>query len=258
MPSSLREIVTYLDQILDTREVPDYPGALNGLQFENRGSVRKVAAAVDFSSRAIDGAIENDADLLLVHHGMFWGGAAPLIGVARDRIRRLIEHDIAVYSSHLPLDRHSHIGNNVLLAKELGLEPEKPFASYKGVAIGVQGTCDLDLTDVAARVRAFAHNHSGEMIASIPRVAKRVSRWAICTGAGASAETINEAIENDVDVLIVGEGPHWTAVEAEERGLTILYAGHYATEILGVTALAKNVAERFSLDWTWINAPTGL
>jgi dinuclear metal center YbgI/SA1388 family protein len=258
MPASLREIVTYLDQILDTRGVPDYPGALNGLQFENRGSVHKVAAAVDFSSRALDRAIENGADLLLVHHGMFWGGPIPLVGVARDRIRRLIEHDIAVYSSHLPLDRHSDVGNNVLLANELGLEPEKPFASYKGTAIGLQGTCDLELADLATRVREFARNCGGEMISSVPQAGQRVNRWAICTGAGASAETINEAIENDVNVLIVGEGPHWTAVEAEERGLTILYAGHYATETLGVTALAKNVAERFGLDWTFINAPTGL
>lgn len=258
MATPLQEIVHYLDNLLDTKGVPDYPGALNGLQFENAGSVHKVAAAVDFSSRAIDGAVENGADLLVVHHGMFWGGATPIVGVARERIRRLLEHDIAVYSSHLPLDRHPDVGNNALLARQLGLDPTHAFASYNGVTIGFRGTCDLEPEELADRLRRFSRAHGGELIVSSPTAGKHITSWAVCSGAGASSETINEALENDVDALIVGEGPHWTAIEADERGLTIFYAGHYATETLGVNALAKNVAERFSLDWAWISAPTGL
>jgi dinuclear metal center YbgI/SA1388 family protein len=258
MTQPLQEIVSYLDGMLDTRGVPDYPAALNGLQFENAGAIHRIAAAVDFSSRAVSGAIEQGADLLLVHHGMFWGGVRPVIGITRDRIRQLIEHDIAVYSSHLPLDRHPDIGNNVLLAKELELEPTYPFASYNGVAIGLRGSCDLESDDLVRRVREFSRARGGEMIGSALSTSTHLNSWAICTGAGASAETIDEAIENGVDVLIVGEGPHWTAVEAHDRGLMILYAGHYATETLGVAALAKNVAQRFSLEWTWVSAPTGL
>jgi dinuclear metal center YbgI/SA1388 family protein len=254
----LQDIVTYLDDFLGVREVPDYPGALNGLQFENRGTVHKIAAAVDFSSRVIDATIEEHADLLLVHHGMFWTAVGPIVGIARDRLRRLIEHDIAVYSSHLPLDRHPDIGNNALLARELGLQPMHPFASYKGVAIGFRGVCDLKSSDLVQRLREFSRAHGGEVVAAIPQSKTHIASWAICTGSGASAETINEAIENRVDALIVGEGPHWTAIEAEERQLAILYAGHYATETLGVAALAETLGQRFSLDRVWINAPTGL
>lgn len=258
MTTPLSEVVNYLDALLETREVPDYPGAVNGLQFENGGTVRKIAAAVDFSSRAIDGAVAADANLLLVHHGMFWGGVAPVVGVTRDRIRRLIDHDIAVYSSHLPLDRHPGLGNNALLAKELGLEPTHPFGSYKGVSVGVRGLCNITAQEMLGRVREFSRARGGDTIAVGTSSRSSLTSWAICTGAGASAETISEAIETGIDVLIVGEGPHWTAVEALDRGLMILYAGHYATETLGVTALAKNVAQQFSIEWTSIDAPTGL
>jgi dinuclear metal center YbgI/SA1388 family protein len=258
MTSSLQEIVSYLDDLLDTKGVPDYPGALNGLQFENIGAIHKIAAAVDFSSRAINGAIEHGANLLLVHHGMFWGGIKPVVGITRDRIRRLIEHDIAVYSSHLPLDRHPDVGNNVLLAKELELDPTHPFAAYNGTTIGFRGSCDLESEELGRRVSEFSHAHGGTMVTSASTTSRHISSWAVCTGAGASAETIDEAIENGVDALIVGEGPHWTAVEADEHGLIIFYAGHYATETLGVRALAKNLAQRFSLEWTWVRAATGL
>src|SRR3954466_5033072 len=110
----IREVADYLDSLLETEAIPDYPGALNGLQLENRSEIRGVAAAVDFSGRAIDGAIANGANLLIVHHGMFWGGVSRLTGPSYRRIQRLLENDIAIYSSHLPLDRHSTFGNNVL------------------------------------------------------------------------------------------------------------------------------------------------
>lgn len=257
MTAPLKEIVRYLDDLLNTRSVSDYPGALNGLQFENSGSVSKIAAAVDFSSDAIDAAIESGADLIIVHHGMFWAGVTPIIGATRERIRRLIQHDIAVYSSHLPLDRHPELGNNALLAKELDLQPTHPFASYGGISIGLRGPCDVAADDLINRVRKFSREHGSDIVIAGP-VPKRVTSWAICTGAGASAQTIDEAVQNGVEALIVGEGPHWTAVEARERQILILYAGHYATETLGIIALAKNLSSRFSIDWTWIDAPTGL
>ena len=257
MAVPLKEIVAYLDELLDNQGVPDYPGALNGLQFENRGVVHKIAAAVDFSSRVLDGVINAGADLLLVHHGMFWGAPTPITGTSRERMRRLIEKDIGVYSSHLPLDCHPVVGNNVLLAKQLGLEPTHSFASYKGTAIGVRGYCDIDGAELMRRVTEFSRDNGGAAT-MIGLDKEQIRSWAICTGAGASAETISEAFETGVELLIVGEGPHWTAVEASERGLAIVYAGHYATETLGVRAIAQSVADRFSLDWAWITAPTGL
>jgi dinuclear metal center YbgI/SA1388 family protein len=255
---STDEIVQYLDEILETATIPDYPNAVNGLQFANRGRVTSIAAAVDFSGKAINAAAKARADLLLVHHGMFWNGARPITGPSYDRVRTLLEKDIAVYASHLPLDRHPQFGNNVLLSEELGLDASGEFASFKGKSIGVRGECDILTSEIVSRARSFAERHGSSVVSTPVADSRRTTRWAICTGAGASAETLQEAVATGVDTLIVGEGPHWTAVEAAELGLTIVYAGHYATETLGVAALGKHLADRFSLDLTIVSAPTGL
>ena len=252
------ELAQYLDEILETAAVPDYPGAVNGLQFANSGRVTSIAAAVDFSGRTVTAAAAAGADLLLVHHGMFWSGTQPVTGPAYDRLRILLEGDIAVYSSHLPLDRHQEFGNNVLLSAQLGLNPSGEFASFKGKFIGVRGEGDVATAEIVQRARAFAQQHSGNAVATSFAENRRTLRWAICTGSGASAETLQEAMDTGVDTLIVGEGPHWTAVQAEDAGIAIIYAGHYATETLGVTALGKHLAERFDLELTVVHAPTGL
>ena len=196
----------------------------------NQGRVTSVAAAVDFSGKAISAAVEAGADLLLVHHGMFWSGARPITGASYDRVKLLLDNDIAVYSSHLPLDRHPQFGNNVLLSEALGLEPSGEFASFKGKSIGVRGESDLATAELADLVRTFAARHGGSIVTTQLDHGRRTTRWAICTGAGASGETLEEAIATGIDTLIVGEGPHWTAVEAAELGIAVIYAGHYATE----------------------------
>lgn len=252
------EIVRYLDALLETSTIPDYPNAINGLQLANSGALRKIAACVDFSTRSISRAIEEKANLLLVHHGMFWSGLRPITGPAYGRLRMLLENDIAVYASHLPLDRHPIFGNNVLLSRQLGLEASGEFARYRGVAIGVGGNADIATNELLERARRFAQTHGGDAVAIGITEGRRTLQWAICTGGGASADTLQEAAETGVDTLIVGEGPHWTAVEATELDIVIIYAGHYATETLGVSALAQHLAERFNLEWTMIHAPTGL
>jgi dinuclear metal center YbgI/SA1388 family protein len=256
--NSAEQLAKYMDQLLETAGCPDYPGAMNGLQITNRKPIRAIAAAVDFSTRTMEGALANGANLLLVHHGMFWGGPERLVDAAYRRIRFLVEHDIAVYSSHLPLDRHPTLGNNVLLAKELGLKPSASFAKHAEIFIGVSGTSDVETTVLADRARAFAKTYGGEIRTTVINAGQRTKRWAICTGAGASAETIREAVDMDIDTMIVGEGPHWTAVSADDLALTIIYAGHYATETPGVRALAKHLSEEFKLPWSFIEAPTGL
>ena len=253
-----KAIAAYLDELLETASITDYPGAMNGLQLANRGSVRKVAASVDFSSRSVAGAIDASADLLIVHHGMFWSGVKPIIGSAYTRMQALLEADIAVYASHLPLDRHEVFGNNVLLSHELEIEPSGKFAQYKGTAIGVRGESDIETSELLNRARRFAQAHGGDAISTPITGSRRTSRWAMCTGGGASSETLQEAAATGVDTLIVGEGPHWTAVEAEELDIVIIYAGHYATETLGVRALAAHLSTMFGIDWTTIHAPTGL
>lgn len=251
-------LVAYLDNLLEISSVPDYPGAVNGLQLTNSGHVSKVAAAVDFSSRTVARAVEERASLLLVHHGMFWGGVRPITESAYSRMRLLLDNDVAVYSSHLPLDRHARFGNNMLLSKQLGLHATGEFARYKGVAIGIQGESDVTTASLLEKAKQFARSHGGDAIATPLFDGRRTARWAICTGSGASGETLQEAKEIGIDTLIVGEGPHWTAVEAEELDIAIIYAGHYATETLGVAALAEHLAERYDLEWTMVHAPTGL
>jgi dinuclear metal center YbgI/SA1388 family protein len=256
--TTVHEIAAYADELLESKTTPDYPNALNGLQLENRSEITGIAAAVDFSTRAIKGAIAKRANLLIVHHGMFWEGSKHLTGPLYDKLRLLLENDIAVYSSHLPLDRHPTLGNNVLLARQLGLEPSDTFARFEGITVGVSGESDLETAVLAEQARHFAKNYDRELRTTPFAKNRRTKRWAICTGAGASAETLTEAREMKIDTLIVGEGPHWTAVYAEENDMTILYAGHYATETLGVRALADHLGERFALSSSFVNAPTGL
>lgn len=257
MPSTAR-IVEYMDDLLDTSTVPDYPNALNGLQLANAGTVTKLAAAVDFSTRTVTAAVEGGANMLIVHHGMFWGGLRRIDGNDYARLRMLIENDVAVYSSHLPLDRHPLYGNNALLAAELGLEPEDGFGRFKTISIGARGTADIETTTLAERADAFARTHGGSA-RTTPIAPGRMTRaWAVCTGAGASSDTLREASDTGIDTLIVGEGPHHTAVEAEELGIVVIYAGHYSTETLGVRALAVHASERFGTSWLFIEAPTGL
>ncbi len=254
----LETIVKYLDQLLETATTPDYPNSFNGLQLSNRGAVTKVAAAVDFSAKSVDTAIAENADLLIVHHGMFWSGVERLVGKRYERIQKLIEHNVAVYSSHLPLDRHPLLGNNVLLARVLDLQPSDGFARFNDIYVGVMGTSDVETSVLIERARVFSRANGGDVVASEITADRVTRRWAMCTGGGAAADTLREAAENNIDTLIVGEGPHWTAVYAGENDLVIIYMGHYATETLGVYALADELKRKFHIEAVNISAPTGL
>ena len=256
--ASLGDVVRFLDGELRTPDVPDYDGALNGLQLANAGQVTRVAAAVDYSSRTVGGAHEQGADLLIVHHGMFWGGAQRLVGGAFDRLRTAISGNLAVYSSHLPLDLHPTLGNNALLASALDLKPDRPFGRYKDIHVGVSGTADLATRALVERLRAVSARYATTLVTTPFADSRRTRRWAIITGSGASSGSLAEAQAAGVDTLVVGEGPHHTAVEAIDSGMCIAYAGHYATETFGVRALAATVAERFGLPWVFVDSPTGL
>lgn len=254
----LDAIVAHLDAVLRTDEVPDYPGALNGLQVQHLGPVRSIAVAVDASIRTIVGTIDAGANLLIVHHGLFWSGAQPMRGRVYERMRHLLLNDIAVYSAHLPLDIHPTLGNNALLARALGLDPTEGFARFQSIAVGVMGNADVATAELAATAAEIARSEGGSLVSVGVSPGRRTRRWAICTGAGASTDTLREAALAGVDTLIVGEGPHHTAVEADELGLAVLYAGHYATETFGVRALGDEIQARFQLPWTFIAGPTGL
>ena len=256
--AKLKAIADRLDALLRTAEIPDYSTAINGIQLENRGDIRGIAVAVDCSQKTIEGTVAAGANLLIVHHGLFWGGVQPIRGALYERLHRLLAGDVALYSSHLPLDAHPELGNNVLLAARLGLVPNGGFARSQGTEIGVRGECALLTSEILARADAFAKRHGGRALATDFDPSRTTRRWGICTGGGASADTLREAVALGLDTLIVGEGPHWTAVDAPELGLAIIYAGHYATETLGVQALGQLVEHEFNLPCRFIEAPTGL
>ena len=255
---SLTEIAEHLDTMLRVAEVPDYGGAHNGVQVENASPIRRIATAVDASLETIQGTIDAGANLLIVHHGLFWSGAQPLRGRIYERFRRLLANDVAVYSVHIPLDLHPVVGNNVLLAVELDLEISGRFGQYKDALIGVMGDADIATTELADRVRRLSERGGGSVVIVGNSPGRRTRRWAICSGAGVSSETLREAVGAGIDTLIVGEGSHHTGVEARELGVAVLYAGHYATETLGVQALGTEIEREFGVPWTFIEAPTGL
>lgn len=252
-----RAIADRLDAELAVATIPDYPPALNGLQVDSGRDVSRVAAAVDCSVRTITAARDAGADMLIVHHGLFWGGLQRLTGSHLERVRGLLEGDLALYSAHLPLDCHATHGNSAILARELGLEPSEGFARFQTIFCGVRGHTELPTAALLDRVGAFSARWD-HVLRHTPAAPDRVTRhWAICSGAGASAESIRECVALGIDTLIVGEGPHWSAVDAEEHGLVIAYAGHYATETLGVRSIAAWLEQRAGIPWTFIHAPTG-
>lgn len=255
--TDLREVVRYLDAELRTAEVPDYERAFNGLQLDNSGRISRIAAAVDFSANTVASAIRERAQLLIVHHGMFWR-TQRLVGVAYERLREAIAADLAVYASHIPLDMHPELGNNALLARELELAVSATFGRYEKVEIGVMGISDLSTQSLFDRMRTFSARYNTTAVSTPFDDERKTRRWAIVTGAGASTETLDEAREKGVDTLIVGEGAHHTAVQAMEQGVVVIYGGHYATETLGVRSLAEQVSKQFDVPWVFVDVPTGL
>lgn len=242
----LAELVAFLDAELRTAEVTDYPGAHNGLQLENAGEVTRVACAVDACEAVIEAAAEAGADLLIVHHGLLWGGAQRFVGPGFRKLRRAIAAGLAIYSSHLPLDKHPRLGNNALLARALGIRKTTPFLD-----IGVQAAVNLPLATLVDRVEAAVQ----APVHLAPGGPDRVRRLGILTGGGGSQ--VEKAATAGVDTLLTGEGPHHTYTLAEELGVNLLYAGHYATETFGVKALGAEIEKRFGLPWAFIDHPTG-
>lgn len=256
MPSA-NDIAAWLDNLLESLDARDYAGALNGLQLDHRGPVRSIAAAVDFSGRTVDAVLDAKANFLILHHGMFWAGAQRITGQVYERLQRLIANDVAVYASHLPLDAHPTLGNNARLARALGLEPSARFGSYEGNPIGVAGECDVATAALLTRADTFARSFGGQARASWMAEGRQTRRWAVLTGAGAGSREIRDAQACGIDTLIVGEGPHHTTVDAADAGLVIIYAGHYATETLGVAALADVTGQQFNIPATFLLLPTG-
>jgi dinuclear metal center YbgI/SA1388 family protein len=250
--ASLSKIIHYCDRLLRTTEVKDYDRAANGLQVQNRGQVTRIAAAVDASQTTVRLAITANADLLLVHHGLFWGPSHPWTGKRYEVLKSLLENDLAVYSSHLPLDLHPKLGNNIQLCAALELKNPKPFFFDRGQHIGFQAKSKTPRQQLAQKLQRILGNPP-LLIPGGPEVCRRIG---VVTG-GAGSELKIAAAEG-VDTFITGEGPHWTYALAEELGLNVFYGGHYATETFGVKALAAHLSRRFRIPWVFLDHPTGL
>jgi dinuclear metal center YbgI/SA1388 family protein len=248
----LRDLARYCDRLLRTADIADWDGAVNGLQVGNTGAVTRVAAAVDASHATVRLAIDAGADLLLVHHGLFWGPSHPWTGRRYEILRLLLDHNLAVYSSHLPLDLHPRYGNNALLCRRLGLQRLRPFFETKGQKIGFRSSTALPREELARRLERA----TGRVPLVIPGGPESCRRIGVVTG-GAGAE-LREAVAEGIDTFVTGEGPHWTFALAEELQVNVLYGGHYTTETFGVRVLAEHLARRFRLPWVFLDHPTGL
>ena len=249
---SLAAIIKHCDQLLCTKAIGDYDGAANGLQVENRGTVSRIAATVDASLATVKLAIAVKADLMIVHHGLFWSVRQPWTGKNHELLRLLIENNVAIYSSHLPLDKHPKLGNNAQLCAALGFKNLRPFFTSHGRPIGFQTRTEISRAELALQL-ARATGAKPRMIPGGKNICERIG---VVTG-GAGGELKLAAAEG-VDTFITGEGPHWTFALAEELGLNVFYGGHYATETFGVKALASHLSKKFKLPWTFIDHSTGL
>jgi len=250
--ASLAQITAYCDRTLRTPEIADWDGAVNGLQVANHGRVTRIAATVDASLATVRLAIAAQADLLVVHHGLFWAKSHPWIGKKYELLRLLLENNLAVYSSHLPLDLHPQLGNNALLGTALGLGKGTPFFTSHGQKIGRQYRRNISRHDLVEKLARA----TGTQPRLLPGGGAMCRKIGIVTG-GAGAE-VRQAAEEGVDTFITGEGPHWTYALAEELGVNVLYGGHYATETFGVKALAAELSRKFKVPWKFLDHPTGL
>lgn len=214
--------------------------------------MKKVAAVVDASLATIQMAVAAKANLVIAHHGLFWGPSHPWTGKRYELLRLLLDHDVALYSSHLPLDAHPRIGNNALLCRALGLKKRSPFFLSKGQCIGWKSQLRISRTELGMRLA----NVLGRPPVVLPGGPEECLRIGVVTG-GAGDE-LKVAAEEGVDTFITGEGRHWTYGLAEDLGLNVFYGGHYATETFGVKALAAEISKQFNVPWEFLDHPSGL
>lgn len=241
----LDELVRYCDQRTRRAAFKDAPGAFNGLQVANDGRVTRIGAAVDAGVAPFRQAVAAGVDFLIVHHGLYWDMPRPLTGPAYERVATLVRGNCALYSNHLPLDGHPQLGNNALLARQLGLRPTRPFLVRDGEAIGCIAPSRLS----RAALRSKLEKNYRRVIAiecghASPRAV------AFCSGAGNSA--VPELGPAGVDTLVTGELREEFFNRAQEEKLNLYLCGHYATEVHAVQALAAELARKFRLPWTYV------
>jgi dinuclear metal center YbgI/SA1388 family protein len=248
---NLMHLVSELDDLLDAEDVPDY--CPNGLQVEGRNEVRRVVTSVSASRALFLRAVDREADLVLVHHGVLWNAAtvAPIVGSLRERLRLLISNDISLVAYHLPLDRHPRLGNAAQLARRLGLEELEPFGDHRGVSVGV---CGVFPQPVSAEEFFEA---VADACAREPQVFEGSRRLISAVGivTGAAQREYYQAVTAGLDAFVTGEASEWVMHQAAEDGVHYLAAGHYATERFGIQSLGRWLTEQYGLEVEFIDLP---
>jgi len=250
------ELAARYDEALRTSDYADVDASANGLQVgSGDGEVEHVAFAVDAAVETIESAVSVDADVLVTHHGLSWGGIERVTGRDFDRIAPLIREDVALYVSHLPLDGHTDLGNAAGLADLLGLAGRERFGAMGPEYIGLAGTADaLDPASVRATLETELDHGTGG-VRHLDFGPSEIEDVAVVTGSG--ADWFDAAVERGADAFITGEGKQKLYHQAKEAGVHVYLAGHYATETFGVNALADRASD-WGLETTVLDAPTGL
>ncbi len=246
------DLVRYLDEYLGIDNIQDY--GPQGLQVEGRRSVNRIVGLVDAQMPCVEAALQMGADMMLVHHGIFWGPTQPLRGQHGRLVRTIMAAELNLYAAHLALDAHREVGNNAELCRRLGLEPVEWWGEVNGVSLAALAV-DADgmkLDYVADRFEQLV-GPLQLVQAHGPRIVHRV---AVMSGSG--ARYIREAADMGCDLFITGETDHAHYYEALNHSINVIYGGHYCTETVGVQALGIHLQEQFGLEFEFVDLPTGL
>ena len=249
--SSLYNVIKFLEAQFKWMDREDI--ALNGLQIENSGNIRKIISAVDFSNALLD-ACPGEKTLFIVHHGIFWGKPLPLTDSVYTMLKKMVERDSALIAIHLPLDIHPRWGNNVLLARQLGLKKIQTFGHYKGYKILLKGEINLGM-----RWDAFVDRFKkkvGKPLCSLPFGPSEIKKVGLCTGGGLFG--IREASQEGCDTYVTGDANHTIYHLCRDEGVNLICGGHYQTEVFGIQCLGKVLSKKFGLPHDFASLPTGL
>ena len=253
---TLRELNQYFEDILRPQDFLGDP-SMNGIQVQNSDldkPIKKVAFAVDAALETILRAKEAKADVLVVHHGMFWGQSFTLVDSAYKKIKTLMDADIALYAAHIPLDANKEIGNNYGLANRLGLTQLEGFGQWRGMEIGVKGKFEAPLSIDQVISKLFVDNQKPFVV--LPFGKKQISTVGIISGG--AAHDVSQAIDEGLDLYITGEIGHDNYHQCLENKINYIAGGHYQTETVGVNLLRKKLEQEKHLETVFIDVPTGL
>ncbi len=254
---TLETLDIYFRSFLNLEDYSNDPSK-NGIQVENSDMknkpIKKIAFAVDACKETIEKAADCGANVLFVHHGLFWGHEQTITGTHFDRIKTLIENDIALYACHIPLDANENVGNNYGIAKKMGLKKLQPFGLWKGMSIGVKGILKTETTldDISALLKTL----NIETRVKLPFGKEKIKTIAIVSGG--AEDLLEEAIDNTIDLYITGELSHTAYHLAKENSINAIAGGHYDTETIGVSLVAKKVCDEKNIEVIFLDVPTGL